>query len=79
MAWGRCRMRKQRNGCFPAKAVAVWHKLDDRGHVQLVETYLREAGLFTNVRSLGRSPRRMFSDPLYAVVGESTGQHEKGD
>ena len=65
-------MRKQNNRCFPTKAVAIWHRLDDRGHMQLVETYLREAGLFTNVRSLDRSPRGMFSDPLYAVIGEGT-------
>ena len=61
------------NRCFPTKAVAVWHQLDDRGHMQLVERYLREAGSFTNIRSLDRSPRRMFSDPLYAVIGESIG------
>ncbi len=61
------------NRCFPSKAVAVWHELDDRGHVRLVEEYLRGAGNFRNIRGLDRSPRRMFSDPLYAVVGESTG------
>jgi hypothetical protein len=61
------------NRCFPTKAVAVWHQLDDRGHVRLVESYLREAGSFDNVRSLDRSPRRLFSDPLYAVVGEAAG------
>ncbi len=61
------------NRCFPDKAVAIWHQLDDQGHLRLVEEYLREAGNFENVRSLDRSPRRMFSDPLYAVVGESTG------
>jgi SAM-dependent methyltransferase len=61
------------NRCFPAKAVAVWHQLDDRGHMHLVERYLREAGNFENIRGLDRSPRRLFSDPLYAVVGESTG------
>ena len=60
------------NRCFPTKAVAVWHQLDDRGHMRLVESYLEEAGNFANVRSLDRSPRRMFSDPLYAVIGEST-------
>ena len=53
--------------------MAIWHQLDDRGHMQLVESYLREAGNFANVRSLDRSPRRMFSDPLYAVIGEGTG------
>jgi len=63
------------NRCFPDKAVAIWHQLDDQGHVRLVEEYLREAGNFENVRSLDRSPRRMFSDPLYAVIGQSTGSH----
>jgi SAM-dependent methyltransferase len=63
------------NRCFPTKAVKVWHQLDDRGHMQLVERYLREAGNWANVRSLDRSPRRLFSDPLYAVVGRSTGPY----
>ena len=61
------------NRCFPSKAIAVWHRLDDQGHMRLVEEYLREAGNFRGVRSLDRSLRRMFSDPLYAVIGESTG------
>jgi hypothetical protein len=60
------------NRCFPDKAVAIWRQLDDQGHIHLVEEYLREAGNFENVRSLDRSPRRMFSDPLYAVIGQST-------
>ncbi len=63
------------NRCFPDKAVAIWHQLDDRGHMQLVEHYLREAGNWSDVHSLDRSPRRMFSDPLYAVVGRSTGAY----
>lgn len=66
------------NRCFPSKAVAIWHRLDDAGHMRLVEGYLREAGNFENVRSLDRSPRRLFSDPLYAVIGESTGPHGGG-
>ena len=61
------------NRCFPTKAVEIWHRLDDAGHRQLVEDYFREAGNFEDVRGLDRSPRRMFSDPLYAVIGESTG------
>jgi SAM-dependent methyltransferase len=66
------------NRCFPSKAVAVWHQLDDLGHMRLVERYLEEAGNFRKVRSLDRSPRRVFSDPLYAVVGESTGPYSSG-
>ena len=65
------------NRCFPTKAVEIWHQLDDRGHMRLVESYLREAGNFANIRGLDRSPRRTFSDPLYAVVAESTGPHDK--
>jgi hypothetical protein len=63
------------NRCFPDKAVAIWHQLDDKGHVQLVERYLKGAGNFTNIRSIDRSPRRLFSDPLYAVIRESAGPH----
>ena len=61
------------NRCFPTKAVEIWHRLDDAGHMQLVEDYFREAGNFEDVRGLDRSPRRRFSDPLYAIVGTSTG------
>ena len=64
------------NRCFPSKAVAVWHKLNERGRMQLVERYLQNARNFQNIRSLDRSPQRMFSDPLYAVVGESVGPFE---
>jgi SAM-dependent methyltransferase len=66
------------NRCFPTKAVAIWQRLDDGGHVRLVEGYLREAGNFENIRGLDRSPRCMFSDLLYAVIGESTGPPARG-
>jgi SAM-dependent methyltransferase len=61
------------NRCFPTKAVEIWHRLDDAGHLRLVEGYLQEAENFRDIHSLDRSPRRLFSDPLYAVVGRSTG------
>src|SRR6266581_3159912 len=32
------------NRCFWTKAVAVWRSLNDAGHAQLVEAYLRHAG-----------------------------------
>jgi SAM-dependent methyltransferase len=61
------------NRCFPTKAVEIWHRLDDAGHMRLVEGYLQEAGTFRDIHCLDRNPRRLFSDPLYAVVGRSTG------
>lgn len=66
------------NRCFPTKAVAVWQELDDAGHMRLVEQYLRGAGNWQDIQNLDRSPRRMFSDPLYAVIGHSTGPCERG-
>jgi SAM-dependent methyltransferase len=63
------------NRCFPSKAIAIWYQLDDQGHMRLVEDYFQGAGNFRNIRGLDRSPRRMFSDPLYAVVAESTGPY----
>ena len=66
------------NRCFPTKAVEIWHRLDDRGHMRLVESYLEEAGNFRDIRSLDRSPRRLVGDPLYAVVAESTGAYVGG-
>jgi SAM-dependent methyltransferase len=66
------------NRCFPTKAVEIWHRLDDRGHMQLVESYLKEAGNFRDIHSLDRSPSRLFSDPLYAVIGSSTGPYTGG-
>src|SRR3712207_4953202 len=63
------------NRCFPSKAVNIWHQLDDKGRMRLVERYFREAGNFENVHSLDRSPRRLFTDPLYAVIGESAGPY----
>jgi SAM-dependent methyltransferase len=57
------------NRMFPTKAVAVWRSLDDAGHAQLVQTYYREAGCFTGIQWLDRSPKARGSDPLYAVAG----------
>jgi hypothetical protein len=55
------------NRCFPTKAVAVWRRLDDRGHATLVELYLRAAGLAEVETHILADGRRC--DPLIAVVG----------
>lgn len=64
------------NRCFPTKAVAVWHTLDDAGRQQLVRHYLEAAGNWGGVVALDRSPRsargHLTGDPLYAVVGRTT-------
>ena len=63
------------NRCFQEKAVAAWLQTDDRGRIGIVEGYLREAGNWSDIHSLDRSPRRLFSDPLYAVIGRSAGSY----
>ncbi|SMB93577.1 class I SAM-dependent methyltransferase [Deinococcus hopiensis] len=60
------------NRCFPTKAVAIWHALDDAGHVALVEELLRQSGGFGDIQGLDRSLPG--SDPLYAVVGRALGE-----
>ena len=57
------------NRCFPTKAVAIWHALDDGGRVALVHRFLTDTALFTDIEAFDRSPRQGRSDPLYAVIG----------
>jgi SAM-dependent methyltransferase len=58
------------NRCFPSKAVAAWHALDDRGHLVLVQQYLQAAGGWHSIELLDRSPTLRHSDPLFAVIGQ---------
>ncbi|MFC6221863.1 class I SAM-dependent methyltransferase [Hymenobacter artigasi] len=60
------------NRCFPSKAVAAWHALDDRGHLALVRQYLLAAGGWHAIELLDRSPQPPgHSDPLFAVVART--------
>lgn len=59
------------NRCFPTKAVSEWLRRDGRGRMALVEEYLGEAGNWSGIRSMDRSPDHPFADPLHAVIGES--------
>jgi SAM-dependent methyltransferase len=60
------------NRCFPTKAIKLWLALDDSDHQQLVKHYLTEAGNWTAIELLDRSPGPG-SDPIYAVIGRSAG------
>jgi SAM-dependent methyltransferase len=59
------------NRCFPTKAVAIWQALDDAGHAALIESYLRDAGNWSDIATLDRSPRLPGSDPLFGVVARA--------
>ncbi len=55
------------NRCFPTKAVLAWQMLDDAGHLDLVASYLQNAGGWTQIEKLTRTPRGS-REPLLAVV-----------
>ena len=56
------------NRCFPTKAVAIWHALDDAGRCELVAAFFRAAGddSWKPTEIFDRSP--VVGDPLFAVV-----------
>lgn len=62
------------NRCFPTKAVAVWHALDDAGRMQLVAHFLEEAGGWAGIQTIDRSPANRRGDPLFAVVARRAEQ-----
>ena len=55
------------NRCFPTKAVAAWQQLGDRGHLQLVEYYLKSAGGWENIEARDCTPHPA-REPLLAVT-----------
>lgn len=57
------------NRCFPTKAVAIWHRLNDSGHAQLVERYLGHVGFAAIETHRLAHWIEDESDPLIAVVG----------
>jgi SAM-dependent methyltransferase len=60
------------NRCVPTRAIACWCLLDDAGHLCLIAHYFVEAGNWTGIRCLDRTPPGG-GDPLYAVIGRSVG------
>ena len=60
------------NRCLPARAIGCWCLHDDTGHLCLIAHYFAEAGNWTDIRCLDRTPLGG-GDPLYAVIGRSLG------
>ncbi len=57
------------NRCFHTKAVAIWLTGNDADRGRLVQQYLLDAGAWTDVELLDRTPRPGRGNPLFAVVG----------
>ena len=58
--------------CLPTRAIACWCLLDDAGHLCLIAHHFAEAGNWSDIRCLNRTPPGG-EDPLYAVIGRSLG------
>ena len=58
------------NRMFPTKAVRIWRESTDRGRIELVTSYMEEAGNFGEIRSGFVNPDSSPpNDPVFAVVG----------
>jgi SAM-dependent methyltransferase len=61
------------NRMFPTKAVAIWRALSDEQHLELVETYFRQAGNFIEIQAQNRTPLALtYTDPVYVVMARKT-------
>jgi SAM-dependent methyltransferase len=60
------------NRCVPTRAIGCWCLLDDAGHLCLIAQHFVQAGNWTDIRCLDRTPAGG-GGPLYAVIGRSLG------
>ena len=61
------------NRMFATKAVYIWRASSDRGRVDLVGSYMEDAGNFEGIQGLFLNPQDSPpGDPMYAVVSKKT-------
>ena len=61
------------NRMFPTKAVAIWRRLGDRQHADLIAAYFEAAGGFADLEARNCSPPfPPGSDPLYVVMARKS-------
>ena len=58
--------------CLCTIAIGCWRLFDDTGRLSLVARYFAEAGNWTDIRCLDRTPFGV-AEPLYAVIARSVG------
>ena len=57
------------NRMFPTKAVRIWRMSSDEGRLEIVASYMKEAGNFENIRSGFVNPEQSPpADPIFSVV-----------
>lgn len=63
----------QSNRCFPSKAIAMWLKMNDRQHLELINGYFQYAGGFKERKAYditAKDPTNKYNDPMFVVVAE---------
>jgi SAM-dependent methyltransferase len=57
----------QSNRCFPSKAIAMWLKMNDRQHLELINGYLQYAGGYKDVQAFDISATTLlpYRDPMF--------------
>lgn len=60
----------QSNRCFPSKAIAMWLKMNDREHLELINGYFQYAGGFEPREAFDIAatvPQGTYRDPMFVV------------
>jgi SAM-dependent methyltransferase len=60
----------QSNRCFPSKAIAMWLKMNDRQHLELINAYFQYAGGFEARKAFDITatvPNNAYRDPMFIV------------
>jgi SAM-dependent methyltransferase len=60
----------QSNRCFPSKAIAMWLRMNDRQHLELINGYLQYAGGFGPREAYDITatvPDNSYRDPMFIV------------
>ena len=60
----------QSNRCFPSKAVAMWLKMNDRQHLELINGYFQYAGGFEERKAFDITatvPDNSYRDPMFII------------
>jgi SAM-dependent methyltransferase len=55
------------NRCFPSKAIRGWLQTNDEQHADIVASYFRRSGAWSDPVLERRTPRQHRGDPLFAV------------
>jgi SAM-dependent methyltransferase len=66
------------NRLFPTKAVRIWHNTSDRGHLELVASYLDYAGNYEDIKGGLANPQiSPPGDPLFVVMARKKADSDK--